>query len=79
MISFISSVISFDSGEIAFIGGAVSSVMAGIAEILAVVLQSLAFIELGGEGCDGLALLGVDFPLLRVELVVRRWGLRRLR
>jgi hypothetical protein len=53
--------------------------MAGIAEILAVVLQSLAFIELGGEGCDGLALLGVDFPLLRVELVVRRWGLRRLR
>jgi hypothetical protein len=53
--------------------------MAGIAEILAVVLQSLAFIELRGEGCDSLALLGVDFPLLRVELVVRRWGLRRLR
>ncbi|MDT4995319.1 MAG: hypothetical protein QOH97_5211 [Actinoplanes sp.] len=71
--------ISFDSGQIAVISGAVSSVMAGIAEILAVVLQSLAFIELRGEGCDSLALLGVDFPLLRVELVVRRWGLRRLR
>ncbi|MDT5042453.1 MAG: hypothetical protein QOE51_3438 [Actinoplanes sp.] len=79
MISFDSSMISFDSGQIAFISGAVSSVMAGIAEILAVVLQSLAFIELRGEGCDGITFLGVDFPLLRVELVVRRRGLRRVR
>jgi hypothetical protein len=69
----VSQPVTFVSYLVSLVGCPVSVVVVGVTELLAVVLQSLAFIERGGiDRGEGVALLGVDFPLFCVGLVIGR-------